>query len=472
MGPGAAHGKVLVGPGSCDSSIAANFNGTPIAAGNTLWFSAVMKVHGLSTTTATTINLTGSIITFTANGAPYSVTVPDSAVTFDPAATSATVSFDPVANRWNETLPVGLGGNFLLDAVELPLTSPLPGGIQNVTWAGHFTSSPTGPTVNWQWSAAVYSQLSIDYNSLGVKPVDDNKASQYKNSDHAGTPENFKAHVIGGAMGGGGSNFTGSLSGTAAVSPCLSAPKQKIYVTNSVSDTLTTYNLDGTPTTPTITSGVHAPNGIVVDAAGKIYVANVGSNTITTYNPDGTPTTPTITDLSEPFGVAVDAAGKIYVADLGTGTVRTYNPDGTATSPTITSGLSQPRGLAIDAGGKIYVADQANDTVTTYNPDGTPTTPTITGLNGPAGVAVDAAGKIYVTNNITATLTTYNPDGTPTTPTITGLAGALGVTVDAAGKIYVANAVGNSVTTYKPDGTTTTPTITSGLNGPAGVAVH
>src|SRR5215831_9122673 len=54
----------------------------------------------------------------------------------------------------------------------------------------------------------------IDYNPSGVKPVDDNKASQYKDSDHAGTPENFKAFVIGGATGGGRSNFTGSYSGT------------------------------------------------------------------------------------------------------------------------------------------------------------------------------------------------------------------------------------------------------------------
>jgi hypothetical protein len=29
------------------------------------------------------------------------------------------------------------------------------------------------------------------------KPVDNNKASKYKNSDHAGTPEDFKVYVIG-----------------------------------------------------------------------------------------------------------------------------------------------------------------------------------------------------------------------------------------------------------------------------------
>ena len=39
--------------------------------------------------------------------------------------------------------------------------------------------------------AAVYYKFSTNYGSLGVKPVDDNKASQYQNSDHAGTPENL-----------------------------------------------------------------------------------------------------------------------------------------------------------------------------------------------------------------------------------------------------------------------------------------
>jgi hypothetical protein len=50
-----------------------------------------------------------------------------------------------------------------------------------------------------------------------VKPVDDNKASVYHNADHAGTPESFKKSVTGGAMGGGGSNYTGSYSGTGSV---------------------------------------------------------------------------------------------------------------------------------------------------------------------------------------------------------------------------------------------------------------
>ena len=52
-----------------------------------------------------------------------------------------------------------------------------------------------------------------------VKPVDDDKASQYKNADHPGTPESFESFVIGGARGGGGSDYPGSYSGTANVEP-------------------------------------------------------------------------------------------------------------------------------------------------------------------------------------------------------------------------------------------------------------
>jgi hypothetical protein len=54
---------------------------------------------------------------------------------------------------------------------------------------------------------------------VGVKPLDANTGTAYANSDHAGTPENFRTFVTGGTRGGGGSNFTGSYSATAHVVP-------------------------------------------------------------------------------------------------------------------------------------------------------------------------------------------------------------------------------------------------------------
>lgn len=118
----------------------------------------------------------------------------------------------------------GLAGNVFLDGVPLPLPNGLPGGVKNVTWSASFATDTPGIKLNWQWAAAAYSSLDLncsatspDLNCLGVKPVDDNKASQFQNSDHAGTPENSKANVVGGATGGGGANFTGGLSGTKSV---------------------------------------------------------------------------------------------------------------------------------------------------------------------------------------------------------------------------------------------------------------
>jgi len=118
-----------------------------------------------------------------------------------------------------------------MTAVEFAVPAGgLSGGIKNVAFTATFSSFATGLTVNWQWGAAVYTSFDTDYNDLGVKPVDDNKASKYQNSDHAGTPENFKSFVTGGAAGGGGSNYTGSYSATGS---CALTPDGSSSVTGS-----------------------------------------------------------------------------------------------------------------------------------------------------------------------------------------------------------------------------------------------
>jgi len=171
----------------------------------------VLKPSGLGATPVT-IRFTQQTI----SSANFTLSVPDASVTFDPAAASATTSF--VGGIWVTRVPSsGLAGNTFLSALRYLVPANLPGGINPVTWSGTISSDTPGVSVQWQWAAAVYTNFSPNYNLLGVKPVDDNKASQYKNSDHAGTPENFKQFVTGGARGGGGSNYTGNLSGTAAV---------------------------------------------------------------------------------------------------------------------------------------------------------------------------------------------------------------------------------------------------------------
>ena len=199
------------------TSIQSNFNGTAIQAGSFIWFNSVLKVNGLGSNPVT-LHFTNQVISFAAQGSNYALSVPDSTIILSPTATSATTSFNSASNSWTTTLPFNFSGNGFLSGFAFPVTASLPGGISPVVWTGRLSSDTAGLNVNWQWAASVYTNFSSNYGALGVKPVDDNHVSQYQNSDHAGTPENYKAFLgQGGATGGGGSNFTGSYSATGHV---------------------------------------------------------------------------------------------------------------------------------------------------------------------------------------------------------------------------------------------------------------
>lgn len=202
------------------SSIGSNFNGTAIDGGNFVWFNAVVKVTGVDVSNGTLIELLGSTIAFTAGGTTYQLDVPATFLEFVPGATEAETQF--VDGAWVTVVPATFSQEVFLSGLAFQVPAGgLSGGINPVTWSGTFLSPTTaGVKVQWKWAAAVYTQFSTDPTAIEVKPVDGNTENPFANSDHAGTPENFKAFVIGGARGGGGSNWTGSYSGTAAVGVC------------------------------------------------------------------------------------------------------------------------------------------------------------------------------------------------------------------------------------------------------------
>src|SRR5712692_6803556 len=71
------------------SSIASNFNGTNIRAGNYIWFNSVVNVKNRDTTKTTVVNVINAKITFAANGTNYVLPVPDSVITFSPGVTTS-----------------------------------------------------------------------------------------------------------------------------------------------------------------------------------------------------------------------------------------------------------------------------------------------------------------------------------------------------------------------------------------------
>lgn len=256
------------------SSITANFNGTAIPTGDYIWFSNVAQVHGLSGSSPVTLEVTDQTISFTANGTPYTLDVPNSAITLNPSLNGesgvANTSFSDSSNSWTVTAPTNFSGNVLLSGIAYQFANGLPGGIQNLTWSANFTSTVSSLNVNWQYAAAVYTQFSTDLSGVQVKTVDDNHADVYQNSDHAGTPENFKSYVVGGAMGGGGSNWTGSYSATASTQPTLLSPPPPVSpppTTGSISGTIY-YNPGGEGTPEALRNGTVT---LTDNTTGQVY---------------------------------------------------------------------------------------------------------------------------------------------------------------------------------------------------------
>jgi len=196
----------------CDS-ITSNFNGTKIPGGDYLWLNAIVKVSGNLDSTSC-VNFTCGKVTCTIDGEEYDVTLPDAKIVITDQVDTASTSFDCDRRTWTTIVPRGYTGNIFLSGALVYLKKGLPGGLNPVVWSGRFSSDRCGLSFQWKWAAAVYTCGSDCEDDLGVKPIDGDKANPYHNSDHAGTPENFKDCVTGGARGGGGSNFTGSYSGT------------------------------------------------------------------------------------------------------------------------------------------------------------------------------------------------------------------------------------------------------------------
>lgn len=298
------------------STIASNFNGTAIAAGSSVWFNSVMKVSGLGSTPVN-IHVSQQTVSFQANGTNYSLNIPDSDITFSPSVMVGTTSFDSSANQWVSSLPSSFSGNAFLGGMTFYAANGLPKGINPVTWSASFTTDTPGVKVNWQWSAAVYTNFSSDYNSLNVKPLDSSSLTIYANSDHAGAPEAFKRFVVGGARGGGGSNYTGSYSATGSTVPGVETVQQLAsisgYVTNKsgapvagVVITLSGFDANSNAFTMTATTNqngfysfTQVPAGVykvsVTDSPG--YVIATGTAGTVAGNVDGTAAFSEITDI-------------------------------------------------------------------------------------------------------------------------------------------------------------------------------
>jgi uncharacterized repeat protein (TIGR01451 family) len=292
------------GDGGGGGALASNqygFNGTAIQFGSApggsyVWYSSHVAAQNMPTSGTVTFHVTNqhiSLPSYTdpvthATVAAQQLAVPNAEIIYTDTVTTATTTF--TSGQWVTTVPLSYNGNVFFSGLAFPVPAHgLPGGIQPVTWAGSFTVDQTltkVPSLQWQWGAAAYTTFDstpgtpgfqdADYNALMVKPVDSNTLSAYQNSDHSGTPEGkigttpIKNYVIGGGSGGGGSNWTGSNSGTIKVTPTKGGGQ--LVNTASVTAGNVTFDADDTATATIMIAMplVSADSGIVTSGDGVV----------------------------------------------------------------------------------------------------------------------------------------------------------------------------------------------------------
>jgi len=194
-----------IGPsGTAIAGAPVSWNRFSASSSDVVWVNAhIGTPSGVPTNAVTTVEFTG--VTLKVNGTSYSL--PNGTLRFDPSAPAVPSTTFNSTTGWTTTVnPHDLSDEIFFDGQAVPVNSNLVGGGQ-ATLSFTTQSSDNNLDFKWQWSAAVYTYWPGN-NAAEILP--------YHHSDHAGTPENpqVKQSLIQGPRGGGGSNFTGSWSGT------------------------------------------------------------------------------------------------------------------------------------------------------------------------------------------------------------------------------------------------------------------
>lgn len=190
------------------SCIEANFDNNSIAAGNYLWFTSVLQPTACRNGNgAFTVHVFDQTIQLLVDNTNLTLNVPDAYVIFSNGIPSATTIF--TNDQWVTYSSLGCRGNTFVAGVawQLPFNlNNLIGGcwgrdaengllrrhVNSASWSARFAVDKPGIALQWQWGAVVEAALSTNFSLLSVKPVDDNYSSCWRNSDSAGSCENFK----------------------------------------------------------------------------------------------------------------------------------------------------------------------------------------------------------------------------------------------------------------------------------------
>jgi hypothetical protein len=196
---------VIPPSGTAISGSPVSWNGFTAPAGSVVWINAHLDASNVPTNTITTVDFTA--VTLVVNATSY--TLPNGQVVFNPAVSTPSTVVNPDGS-WTTTVNPTFNNDIFFDGQAIPVDSNLEnGGHGNTGSTLSFSTSSSDSSLKfqWQWGAAVYTSWPGNA-AANIEPV---HAAQ-----QAGAPLNLAVEkdLIQGPRGGGGSNFTGSWSGT------------------------------------------------------------------------------------------------------------------------------------------------------------------------------------------------------------------------------------------------------------------
>jgi hypothetical protein len=196
---------VIPPSGTAISGSPVSWNGFSAPAGSVVWINAHLDAKNVPTNTITTVDFTG--VTLVVNATSYAL--PNGQVVFNPATSTPATAVN-ADGSWTTTVNPTFNNDIFFDGQGIPVDSNMEnGGHGNTgsTLSFSTNSNDSALQFQWQWGAAVYTSWPGNANA-NIEPVHANL--------QAGAPQNTatEATLIQGPRGGGGSNFTGSWSGT------------------------------------------------------------------------------------------------------------------------------------------------------------------------------------------------------------------------------------------------------------------
>ena len=264
-------------------------------------------------------------------------------------------------------------------------------------------------------------------------------------------------------------------------------------------------------------TGLKAPVGIALDAAGNAYVADTGNDVVIRYDGAGVGSViagiagsagnggnggpAASATLSAPSAVTITPDGAVYIADTGNNVVRRIDPvtgvinlaagGASATCaaaldtfgngcPGVQAKLSSPAGLTSDSRGNVYIADTGNNAIRELTSSGY-----IFGIGGPVfsaptALQIDSNSNIFVADTGHNNISEITSKGTVVTvagngqngssgnggaATAASLSGPTGVALDAAGDLYIADTGNHVIRLVNAAGTINTVAGTLGQSG-------